>query len=130
MPLQRDASVIAPAMPARDQPVPAPSGARSTESESTVPMAAQVISARAATSGQWCGAGAAAVERVEVMMSKPTGGDDRAAVSCVLRCPLHERVEVGETSRPAELVHVARRVVVEAVVHKAQLGAARLRRQV
>ena len=46
------ASVMAPEIPARDQPVSAPIGSRNTASENTTPMATQVIRAPAATRGQ------------------------------------------------------------------------------
>jgi hypothetical protein len=49
----RKASVIAAEIPARDQPVSAPIGSRNTASEKTTPIATQVISAPAATRGQF-----------------------------------------------------------------------------
>src|SRR5690349_18094503 len=51
--MPRKASVMAAEMPARDQPVSAPSGSRNTASENTTPMATQVIRAPAATRAQF-----------------------------------------------------------------------------
>ena len=49
MPMARNTSVIAPEIPARDQPVASAIGCRNTASENTAPKATQVISAPAAT---------------------------------------------------------------------------------
>ena len=48
-PMARNTSVIAPEIPARDQPVASDIGCRNTASENTAPKATQVISAPAAT---------------------------------------------------------------------------------
>ena len=48
-PIARNTSVIAPEIPARDQPVASAIGCRNTASENTAPKATQVISAPAAT---------------------------------------------------------------------------------
>src|SRR6185295_14677890 len=122
--MQRNASVIAPEMPARDQPVSAPIGSRNTASENTVPMATQVISAPAATSGQLCGAGIGATGGVEGVMASRWGGLQQRRSGLLRQTLLEEGVKVVEELRPAALVVDARLLVEETVVHEAQVGAA------